>query len=173
MHRHGYQGRKLGRLRDQRRALLKGLACSLFEHQRIKTTLPKARELRPFAEKLISRARKGGLANRRLVIARLGNIEIGNKLVNEIAPQIQRNSGYLRIVKLVNRRGDNAEMAQIEFVDAIKAVAAAEKPAKSKSVEAKKPATTAVKKPATAVAKAKPAPKKATSTTSRKEKKDV
>jgi ribosomal protein L17 len=120
MHRHGYRGRKFGRERDQRRALMRGLMCSLVKYQAIETTLPKAKELRPKMEKVISKARKGDLANRRRVIAALDNIELGQFLVNTIAPQIKRSSGYLRVVKLdVNRVGDNAPMARIEFVDKI------------------------------------------------------
>lgn len=121
MHRHGYKGRKFGRERDQRNALMRGLALSLVNHQSIKTTVPKAKDLRPFVEKLITAAKKGNLANRRLVIAQLSDIKAGNLLVDQIAPQIKRDSGYLRIVKLEdNRTGDNAEMARIEFVDEIK-----------------------------------------------------
>ena len=120
MHRHGYKGRKFGRERDQRKALMRGLMCSLVEHQAIETTVPKAKDLRPKMEKVISKARKGDLANRRRVIAALNNIELGQLLVNKIAPQIKRDSGYLRIVKLdTNRVGDNAPMARIEFVDKI------------------------------------------------------
>jgi large subunit ribosomal protein L17 len=120
MHRHGYQGRKFGRERDQRRALLRGLMCSLIKYQAIETTLPKAKELRPRMEKVISKAIKGDLANRRRVIAALDNIELGQLLVDKIAPQIKRGSGYLRIVKLdTNRVGDHAPMARVEFVDEI------------------------------------------------------
>ena len=121
MHRHGYVGRKFGRQRDQRRALIRGLEKALIEHASVKTTLPKAKELRRPMEKLITKARKGGLANRRIVIAKLGNdVRLGNLLVDVIAPQITRDSGYLRIVRLdENRRGDNAPMARIEFVDKI------------------------------------------------------
>lgn len=119
MHRHGYKGRKFGRMTDQRGALVKSLAVALIEHQTIKTTLPKAKELRPFVEKLITRAKKGGLFNRRLVIARLGDVRLGSLLVDEIAPQIKRESGYLRISKLDNRLGDGAPMAEVAFVDEI------------------------------------------------------
>lgn len=121
MHRHGYKGRKFGRERDQRNALMRGLAGSLVRHQAIKTTVPKAKDLRPMVEKLITKAKRGDLANRRAVIAALSSVELGNLLVDGIAPQIKRDSGYLRIVKLdSNRIGDNAEMARIEFVDEIK-----------------------------------------------------
>jgi large subunit ribosomal protein L17 len=148
MHRHGYQGRKFGRKRDQRRALMKSLACSLVEYRSIKTTLPKAKELRPFMEKLITRARKGGLFNRRLVIARLGSIELGGQLVDVVAPQIKRESGYLRITKLDNRRGDNAPMAEISFVDEIKETETTEnvKTPVTEAKSAKKTEITAPKK---------------------------
>lgn len=119
MHRHGYKGRKFGRETDQRQALLRGLMCSLVEHQSITTTLQKAKEVRRPAEKLITIAKKGGLANRRLVIARLASIELGNLLVDQIAPQLKRDSGYLRIERAGFRRGDHAEMATISFVDEI------------------------------------------------------
>lgn len=129
MHRHGYKGRKFGRERNQRRALRRGLVISLVEHGAIVTTLQKAKDIRPVAEKLITKARKGGLARRRAIIAALNNLDATNKLVDVVAPQLQRESGYLRIVKLnQNRVGDNAEMARIEFVDEIKPVA---KPAKA------------------------------------------
>lgn len=119
MHRHGYKGRKFGRKTDQRRALLRGLLCSLFQHQSINTTLARAKEIRRYAEKLITLAKKGGLANRRLIIARLDDMEVAGLLVDTIAPQIKRDSGYLRIVRTGFRRGDRAEMATISFVDEI------------------------------------------------------
>lgn len=119
MHRHGYKGRKFGRERDQRNALMRGLAISLIEHGAIVTTLPKAKELRPVVEKMVTKAKKGGLANRRALIASL-NIESANRLADIIAPSMKRDSGYLRIEKLGEYRvGDNAEMARIEFVDEI------------------------------------------------------
>jgi large subunit ribosomal protein L17 len=154
MHRHGYQGRKFGRERDQRKALMKGLVTSLIEHGRIETTLPKAKDLRPVAEKLITTAKKGNLASRRRVISATSTLNAANKLVDEIAPQIKRDSGYLRIVKTDNRRGDNAEMAIVEFVDELKSIpkpARVAKPATKKPV-AKKPA---VKKAAPKKVKAK------------------
>ena len=80
MHRHGYKGRKFGRERDQRRALMRGLICSLITNLEITTTLARAKEMRRSAEKLITIARKGGLANRRLLIARLGNRDASNLL---------------------------------------------------------------------------------------------
>ena len=120
MHRHGYKGRKFGRERDQRRALMRGLMCSLVKYGSIETTLPKAKELRPKMEKVITMAKKGDLANRRRVISSLGDVKTANLLVDVIAPQIKRDSGYLRVVRLDEWRvGDNAPMAVIEFVDEI------------------------------------------------------
>lgn len=120
MHRHGYKGRKFGRETDQRTALTRGLMRSLFKYKSINTTLAKAKEIRRPAEKLITIAKKGDLAARRTVIARLNDQETGNELIDVIAPQIKRNSGYLRIERTGFRRGDNAEMATISFVDEIK-----------------------------------------------------
>lgn len=120
MHRHGYKGRKFGRERDQRRALIKGLASNLALNEKITTTVPKAKELRPYFEKLITKAKAGGLHNRRQVIAKMANIESAHKLVDEIGPKLNsttRSSGHLRIVKSGTRRGDNAELATISFVD--------------------------------------------------------
>lgn len=121
MHRHGYQGRKLGRERDQRRALIKGLATSLVEHTSIETTLPKAKELVRYIEKLITKAKKGDLANRRMVIAGLSTQAAAFKLVDEIAPQLKgRTSGHVRIERTRLRVGDGAQMAQVSFVDELK-----------------------------------------------------
>ena len=119
MHRHGYIGQKFGRERDQRNALKRGLMISLILNKSIKTTLPKAKEIRRPMEKLITIAKKGDLASRRRVIADLGgNYEVAGELVDKIAPKIKRSSGYLRVVKLDESRvGDNAPMARIEFVD--------------------------------------------------------
>ena len=119
MHRHGYKGRKFGRKTDQRRALTRGLMCSLIKYQSITTTLARTKEIRRETEKLITRAKKGGLANRRIIISRLGDIEVAGLLIDTIAPQVTRNSGYLRIEAAGNRKGDNAEMGTISFVDTI------------------------------------------------------
>lgn len=143
MHRHGYQGRKFGRETDQRSALIKSLAESLVRDQSIKTTLAKAKELVPYIEKLITKAKKGDLHNRRQVIAGLQTVASAHKLVDEIAPKLKgRDSGHVRIEKLGNRRGDNAPLAQVSFVDDLaeapvaKAVETkAEKPAKKTSVK--------------------------------------
>lgn len=123
MHRHGYVGRKFGRERDQRKALIKGLVSSLIEHGSIETTLPKAKDLVPAIEKLITKAKKGDLASRRRVIASVSTLNIANKLVDEIAPQLtSRVSGHVRVVKTDLRRGDNAQMAIVEFVDELKSI---------------------------------------------------
>lgn len=119
MHRHGYKGRKFGRETDQRRALLRGLMCSLIKYQAITVTLARAKEMRRGTEKLVTITKKGGLANRRLLISRLDNLEAADLLMDVIAPQIKRNSGYLRIERTGFRKGDHAEMATISFVDSI------------------------------------------------------
>ena len=135
MHRHGYKGRKFGRETDQRTALTRGLMRSLFKYKSINTTLAKAKEIRRPAEKLITIAKKGDLAARRTVIARLNDQETGNELSDVIAPQIKRNSGYLRIERTGFRRGDNAEMATISFVDEIKDAVKEEKKADAKKAD--------------------------------------
>lgn len=138
MHRHGYKGRKFGRERDERRALIKGLADSLVLRESIETTLPKAKEVLPYVERLITKAKKGDLHNRRQVIASLQTLEAAHKLVDEIAPKLKgRVSGHLRIERSVVRRGDNAQMAIISFVDDLTSEAKVEKPAKTEV--AKKP----------------------------------
>ena len=151
MHRHGYKGRKFGRRRDQRRALMKGLADSLIKYESIETTLPKAKELLPYVERLITKAKKGDLHNRRQVIAKLQTIESAHKLFDSIVPKLgARLSGHLRIERTIMRRGDNAQLARISFVDDL----TASPPAKSL-----KPKPKAESKPATP--KKKPTAKKA------------
>lgn len=125
MHRHGYKGRKFGRETDQRRALRRGLIKALIENLEITTTLARAKEIRREAEKDITIAKKGGLANRRLLIARLDDIKTADLLMDVIAPQIKRDSGYLKIERAGFRRGDNAEMGTISFVDNINLTAPA------------------------------------------------
>lgn len=129
MHRHGYKGRKFGRETDQRRALIKGLADQIVLHESIETTLPKAKEVVPYVERLITKAKKGDLHNRRQVIASLQTLEAAHKLVDEIAPKLTgRVSGHLRIERTDSRRGDNAQLARVSFVDDLKA-----KPASAKA----------------------------------------
>ena len=146
MHRHGYKGRKLHRERDQREALVKGLADSLVKYESIETTLPKAKEVVPYVEKLITKAKKGDLHNRRQVISSLQTVESAHKLVDEIAPKLKgRVSGHLRITRTRLRRGDNAQLARVSFVDDLTkapvAVSAAEaKPAKAAAKPAAKKA---------------------------------
>jgi len=114
-HKKGY--RKLNRTSNQRKALLKGLATALFEHGRISTTLPKAKELRRVAERLVTQARKGDSNAHRLVFSYLQNKEITKKLLGEYGPKYkERPGGYTRIIKRGRRLGDNAEMAYIEMV---------------------------------------------------------
>jgi large subunit ribosomal protein L17 len=152
MHRHGYKGRKFGRERDQREALIKSLAESLIKHESIETTLPKAKEVVPYVEKLITKAKKGDLHNRRQVIGDLQTLAAAHKLVDEIAPKLKgRNSGHLRIERTTLRRGDNAQLARVSFVDDLKEAPVA-KPTKDPKAAAKP----AAKKPAV-----KPAAKKA------------
>jgi large subunit ribosomal protein L17 len=146
MHRHGYKGRKFHRERDQRSALVKGLADSLVKYETIETTLPKAKELVPYVEKLITKAKKNDLHNRRLIISRLQTIASAHKLVDEIAPKLgARNSGHLRIERTITRRGDNAQLARVSFVDDLQAAPVAKAVAKPKPVEAKIAAKPAIK----------------------------
>ena len=121
MHRHGYIGRKFGRETDQRHELLKGLATSLVMHNKIETTLPRAKELVRYIEKIITKAKKGGLHNRRMVIAGLSTEVAAYRLFDVIAPQLTtRNSGHVRVERTKLRVGDGTQMAIIEFVDEIK-----------------------------------------------------
>lgn len=114
---HGQNNAKLGRPRAQRRALLQGLAASLFKHGRITTTLPKAKGLRPFAERLVTHARKGTLQSRRLVLKFIRDRVAVTKLFTDIAPKYKdRAGGYTRILRVQNRLGDNAPQAIIELV---------------------------------------------------------
>jgi large subunit ribosomal protein L17 len=154
MHRHGYKGRKFHRETDQRSALVKSLAEALIINESIETTLPKAKEVLPYVEKLITKAKKNDLHNRRQIISSLQTVSSAHKLVDEIAPKLTgRDSGHLRIEKTRYRRGDNAQLARVEFVDDLNAAPIA----KSAETEVKKPETKATdKKPVTK----KPAPKK-------------
>lgn len=116
--RHGVNGRKLNRHSDERKALFKGLANSLIKHEQIKTTLPKAKDLRPIVEKMITLGKKGGLSNRRLAIAQLGDKDLAAKIMGPLAERYKgRAGGYVRIIKAGTRAGDNADMAIIELVD--------------------------------------------------------
>ena len=116
--RHGFKGRRLGRSISHRKSMFANLAVSLIEHEQIVTTLPKAKDLRPIVEKLVTLGKRGDLHARRQVIAQIGNEGVVKRLFETIAPRYAtRNGGYLRIMKAGFRKGDNAAMAVIEFVD--------------------------------------------------------
>ncbi|MBQ8651643.1 MAG: 50S ribosomal protein L17 [Alphaproteobacteria bacterium] len=116
--RHGFAKRRLNRTSSHRKAMFMAMSCSLIEHEQIKTTLPKAKELRPIVEKLITMARKGTLHARRMAIAKLQRQNIVKKLFDDLAPRFaSRPGGYIRIMKAGFRYGDAAPMAIIEFVD--------------------------------------------------------
>lgn len=116
--RHRKSGRHLNRTSSHRKAMFKNMAASLFEHEVIKTTLPKAKELRRVAEPLITLAKNDSVANRRLAFARTRSKEAVGKLFNELGPRYQtRPGGYVRILKCGFRAGDNAPMAYVELVD--------------------------------------------------------
>ncbi|VAW93635.1 LSU ribosomal protein L17p [hydrothermal vent metagenome] len=116
--RHRQSGRQLNRNSSHRKAMFKNMACSLFRHEIIRTTLPKAKELRGVAEPLITRAKNDSLANRRVVFDRIRDKEMVGKLFSEIAPRYkERPGGYIRILKCGYRVGDNAPMAFVELID--------------------------------------------------------
>ena len=116
--RHGAAHRKLGRTSSHRTAMFANMAASLIKHEQIKTTLPKAKELRPFVEKLVTLAKKGDLHARRQAISHVRDVTQVGKLFDTIgARYAERNGGYIRIMKAGYRHGDNAAMAVIEFVD--------------------------------------------------------
>ena len=116
--RHGKKGRKLNRTAEHRKAMFMNLAQALIKHEQIMTTLPKAKELKPIADKLITLGKKGGLANRRLAIARLQDQGLVEKIFSTLAVRYEkRDGGYTRVLKAGFRKGDNAPMAIIELVD--------------------------------------------------------
>jgi len=116
--RHRIAHRKLNRTTSHRKAMFANMASSLIEHEQIVTTLPKAKELRPFVEKLVTLAKKGDLNSRRLTVSRTRNKEMTKKLFEVLGPRYkERQGGYIRIMKAGFRYGDNAPMAVIEFVD--------------------------------------------------------
>ena len=116
--RHQRAGKKLGRDPEHRKALYSNLAGALIEHGRIRTTVAKAKEVRPIAEQMITLGRRGDLSARRRAIGYLRSHEIAHKLFSEVAPRFaDRAGGYTRIVKLGPRQGDGAEMAYLELVD--------------------------------------------------------
>ena len=116
--RHGKSGRKLNRTSAHRDAMFRNMASSLFMHEQIKTTLPKAKELRRVAEPLITLSKEASVANRRLAFSRLRDKDAVSKLFNELGGRYKdRPGGYLRILKCGNRPGDNAPMAYVQLVD--------------------------------------------------------
>jgi large subunit ribosomal protein L17 len=116
--RHKVAGRLFGRTANQRKALLRGLVSSLFEHQRIETTVAKAKAIRGIAEKLVTFGKRGDLHAKRMVMSYIPNRTVMSKLFSEIAPRFaDRNGGYLRIVQTRQRVNDRADMAIIEFID--------------------------------------------------------
>ncbi len=116
--RHQKSGRKFSRTSSHREAMFKNMAASLFKHELIRTTLPKAKELRRVAEPLITLAKTDGVANRRLAFARLRDKQAVGKLFVELGPRFrERKGGYLRILKCGFRPGDNAPMAYVELLD--------------------------------------------------------
>ncbi|KAA9131806.1 50S ribosomal protein L17 [Marinihelvus fidelis] len=116
--RHQKAGRKLNRNSSHRKAMFRNMATSLFKHEIIKTTLPKAKELRRVAEPLITLAKEDSVSHRRTAFDRLRDKEVVGKLFEEIGPRYQeRPGGYLRILKCGHRAGDNATMAYVELVD--------------------------------------------------------
>lgn len=115
---HKVSGRGFGRNTNQRKALLRGLVTSLFEHLKIETTTAKAKETKKLAERIITMGKKGDLSSRRLALSYIPNKNIITKLFIEIAPKISnRDSGYLRVLKTRFRPGDNSSMSILEFVD--------------------------------------------------------
>jgi large subunit ribosomal protein L17 len=133
---HNVRGRKLGRTSEHRLALFRNQLASLVLSGRIKTTLPKAKELRPIAEKLVTKGKRGSVEARRQVARWIPQRDLIKKLFDEVAPRFQeREGGYLRILKLGPRPGDGAEMAILEWVDFEVAGSEAKKPAKGEKAE--------------------------------------
>ena len=116
--RHLKKGRKLNRDKEHRKAMFSNMVTSLLRHERIKTTTPKAKELRRYCEKIITRAKENTLHNKRIVMKKIKDRDIVAKLFDEIAPRYKNvNGGYTRIIKMGNRLGDGAEMSIIELVE--------------------------------------------------------
>ena len=148
--RHQKKTVKLGRTAEHRKALLANQVCSLIEHERIKTTLAKAKAVRPLAEKMVTLGKNGSLHARRTAFAVLRQKNAVKKLFDNIAPRsTSRNGGYTRIIRLGQRKSDSASIAFIEWVDADQAVEEKEpKEQKEKSAKAKKETVPAAKEPA-------------------------
>ncbi len=168
--RHNVKGRKLGRTTEHRQAMFRNQLASLVESGRIRTTLMKAKELRPIAEKIVTKGKRGTVEARRQVRRWIAKRKVVKKLFEEVAPRFQeRNGGYLRILKLGPRLGDGAEMAYLEFVDYQlagtdkkgKAEKAAAKPAKGRGKAAEAEEAEGDEKKKAPAKKAKPAAKAA------------
>ena len=157
--RHQKKTVRLGRKAEHRKALLANQVCSLIEHRRIKTTLAKAKAVRPIAEKMVTLGKNGSLHARRTAFATLRHKDAVKKLFDEIAPaSTERNGGYTRIIRLGQRHSDSASMALIEWVDATVVVeekSAEEKKAKKKEQTAEPKAETKAKEPKAEKAEAK------------------
>ena len=154
--RHRLSGRQLSRNAPHRHAMLRNMSVSLLRHETIRTTLPKAKELRRVVEPLITLAKSDSEAHRRLAFARLRDTAVVEKLFDDLGPRFKaRAGGYTRILRMVPRAGDNAPMALMQLVDKAVVVVAAEKPAAAKPARKKKVAAPASEAAAPA-AEAKP-----------------
>ncbi|MEX2007008.1 MAG: 50S ribosomal protein L17 [Candidatus Saccharimonadales bacterium] len=134
--------RKFNRQKDQRRALIKGLADSLVINESIETTLPKAKAVARYTERLITKAKKGDLSSRRQIVKSLNTLEAAGKLIDELAPKLGgRSSGHLRVKRTGIRRGDDTQLARVSFVDDLKKIVQTntEKAPKKPAIAVKKP----------------------------------
>jgi large subunit ribosomal protein L17 len=153
--RHQLSGRQLSRNSPHRQAMLRNMSVSLLRHETIRTTLPKAKELRRVVEPLITLAKQDSEAHRRLAFSRLRDTAVVKKLFDDLGPRFKaRAGGYTRILRMVPRAGDNAPMALMQLVDKAGEVVAAEKPAAAKPARKKKVAAPAAD--AAAATEAKP-----------------
>ena len=151
--RHRLRGRKLGRSTGARISLLRGQATALFDRERIRTTLPKAKELRPYAERLITLSRRDNLHARRTVLRIITDRKVVGKLFDTLAPRFaERPGGYTRILKLGPRRGDNAEMAILELVGSEDKLTRKKKFQKKEKEKASKKKKKAAEEPSAAAA---------------------
>jgi len=161
--RHGLTGRQLSRNSTHRAAMLRNMAASLLRHEAIRTTVPKAKELRRYVEPLITLGKTDSQANRRRAFARLRDAEVVDKLFDELGPRFKaRPGGYTRILHMANRAGDNADMALMALVDkaAPAEAKAAEEPEKKPKARKKKAAEPAAEAAAEETAKKPRAPRK-------------
>ncbi len=151
--RHRLRGRKLGRRTGARLSLLRGQATALFDRERIRTTLPKAKELRPYAERLITLSRRDNLHARRTVLRIITDRKVVGKLFDTLAPRFaERPGGYTRILKLGPRRGDHAEMAILELVGSEDKLTRKKKFQKKEKEKASKKKKKAAEEPSAAAA---------------------